>query len=213
MGGKHARKGQHLFLYCSVFIATTLIAAGCASVKQRYDLAFSGAQNELSAASRLMGAGAYDEALRISETVLRDHPDTLGDRALFQMGLIFADPQNPKQDIPHAMELFARLKGTYPKSELVGQAKLWMRALTVQTAEQDKIRQLTQEVGRSSQALKDQKLQIDRLTDQIGQANLKLEDLNTKFAEMQEKNRKLEEQITQMKDIELNIQQKKEKVQ
>jgi outer membrane protein assembly factor BamD (BamD/ComL family) len=213
MGGKHARKRQHLFLYCSVFIATALIAAGCASVKQQYDLTFSGAQNELSTASRLMGAGAYEQALTISETVLRDHPDTMGDRALFQMGLIFADPQNPKQDISHAMELFERLKGTYPKSELVAQAKLWMRVLTVQTAGQDKIRQLSQEVGRSAQALKDQKQQIDRLTDQIGQTNLKLEDLNARFVELQEKNRKLEEQITQMKDIELDIQQKKEKVQ
>jgi hypothetical protein len=176
-------------------------------------LAFSGAQNDLSTAARLMGAGGYEEALTISETVLREHRDTMGDRALFQMGLIFADPQNPKQDIPHAMELFERLGRTYPKSELVVQANLWMRVLTVQTAGQEKIRQLTQELGRSAQALRDQKQEIDRLTDQSGQADLKLEELNARFAELQEKNRKLEEQITQMKDIELDIQQKKEKVQ
>jgi hypothetical protein len=213
MGGKHAWKGQHLFLYCSVFIATILIAAGCASVKQRYDLAFSGAQNDLSTAARLMGAGAYGEALTISETVLREHQDTMGDRALFQMGLIFADPENPRQDVPHAMELFERIRRTYPKSELVVQAKLWMHVLTLQTAGQDKIRQLTQEVGRSAQAVKDQKQEIDRLTDQIAQASLELEELNAQFVAMQEKNRRLEEQIMQMKDIELDIQQKKEKVQ
>jgi hypothetical protein len=155
-------------------------------------LAFSGAQNDLSTAARLMGAGAYGEALTISETVLREHQDTMGDRALFQMGLIFADPENPRQDVPHAMELFERIRRTYPKSELVVQAKLWMHVLTLQTAGQDKIRQLTQEVGRSAQAVKDQKQEIDRLTDQIAQASLELEELNAQFVAMREKKEKVQ---------------------
>ena len=176
-------------------------------------MAFSGAQNDLSRAARLTDLGAYQEALTISETVLREHRNSVGDRALFQMGLIFADPENPKQDVRHATELFERLKRTYPKSELAVQAKLWMRVLTLQAAGQDKIGQLTQEVRSSTRAVEDQKREIDRLTDQITQAGQELEELNAQLLEMQEKNRRLEEQIMQMKDIELEIQQQKERIQ
>lgn len=213
MGRKRTRKRQYLFFYCAVLIITMLIAAGCKPVLDRYNSTFGDTRRDMDRAAWLMNEGGYDEALRISETVYHENPGRMGDHALFQMGLIFADPENPKQDVRHAKELFERLTMTYPKSDLVAQARLWTRVLTFQGAGQDQIEQLAQTIRRFAQTVEGQKQEIDRLTDQLAQGSLELEELKARLAEMEGKNQRLEEQIMQMKDIELEIQHKKEKMQ
>jgi tetratricopeptide (TPR) repeat protein len=80
-------------------------------------------------AQNLMAKGDYDGSLRESQKVLgllKDQPPA--DTAIFNMGLIYAHPKNPKKDNKRAIYFFNLIKG-YPDSPWAEQAKIWVGVL------------------------------------------------------------------------------------
>ncbi len=70
--------------------------------------------------------GDYEGSLKEYKEVLSlsaNRPPA--DRALFNLGLIYADPRNPKRNLGMALDAFQRLKKDYPQSSWAEQAKIW----------------------------------------------------------------------------------------
>jgi tetratricopeptide (TPR) repeat protein len=74
----------------------------------------------------------YENALKENKEALRlsgkNHP---GDEALFNMGLLYSHYGYPQKDYKKSLVLFERLVKEYPRSPLVGEAKIWISVLEV----------------------------------------------------------------------------------
>jgi TolA-binding protein len=88
------------------------------------------AQESLQVAQQLMARGDYEGALRESQKVLKQAGNQApGDEALFNMGLVYVNPKNPKKDNRRAIGFFNQVVKSYPDSPLTEQAKIWVGVL------------------------------------------------------------------------------------
>jgi tetratricopeptide (TPR) repeat protein len=88
------------------------------------------ANEYLISAQNLLAKGDYEGSLRESQRVLallKDEPPA--DTAIFNMGLVYAHPKNPKKDNKRAISFFSRVIKGYPDSPWVEQAKIWVGVL------------------------------------------------------------------------------------
>jgi TolA-binding protein len=77
-----------------------------------------------------MAKGDYEGALEENQKLLSRYVDkTPADKALFNMGLIYAHYGNPNRDYKKAFDLFWRLIKDFPKSSKVEEAKIWIGVL------------------------------------------------------------------------------------
>ena len=74
--------------------------------------------------------GNFEAALEENQKVLsasgKNNPK---DRALFQIGLIYASSRNPKRDLDKSLSFFLRLVKEYPQSPFTDEAKTWIDLL------------------------------------------------------------------------------------
>lgn len=88
------------------------------------------ANEYLNAAQTLLAKGDYEGSLRENQKVLSLLKDqSPADTAIFQMGLVYAHPKNPKKDNKRAIYFFNRVIKGYPDSAWVEQAKIWVGVL------------------------------------------------------------------------------------
>ena len=81
-------------------------------------------------AQNLLAKGDYEGSLRESQRVLVLLKDQApADTAVFNMGLIYAHPKNPKKDNKRAIYFFNRVIKGYPDSPWAEQAKIWVGVL------------------------------------------------------------------------------------
>ena len=81
-------------------------------------------------AQLLLAKGDYEGSLRESRTVLTlVKDDSPADAAVFNMGLVYASPKNPRKDNKQAIGYFSRVIKSYPDSPWVEQAKIWVGVL------------------------------------------------------------------------------------
>jgi tetratricopeptide (TPR) repeat protein len=88
------------------------------------------AHEYLMLAESLMAKGDYEGSLRESQralNLLKDQPPA--DTAVFNMGLLYAHPKNPKKDNKRAIYFFNRVIKDYPDSPWAEQAKIWVAVL------------------------------------------------------------------------------------
>jgi len=122
LGRKHCWKRQYIqFCIACLIIA---IFSGCASL--------SGIRNRMAAddhvkhGQRLFEQGDFGEAaeenLKALSLIDRRSP---ADRALFNLGLIYAHQDNPDRDHEKSVDFFKRLLEEYPDSSLYNNAKVW----------------------------------------------------------------------------------------
>jgi tetratricopeptide (TPR) repeat protein len=156
MGGKPSRSRQHVYI-CATLL--TVLLAGCALFKKEVPQAKAPepqvilepqvipeppvaveepkevlerreASEYLTLAQNLLAKGDYEGSLRESQKVLallKDQPPA--DTAIFNMGLIYAHPKNPKKDNKRAIYYFSRVIKGYPDSTWAEQAKIWVGVL------------------------------------------------------------------------------------
>jgi len=156
MGGKQSGSRQHVYIRITLL---TLLLGGCALFKKEVPQAKAPepevilepqvvpeppavveepkealerreASEYLILAQNLMARGDYEGSLRESQKVmdlLKDQPPA--DTAIFNMGLIYAHPKNPKKDNKRAIYFFNRVIKGYPDSPWAEQAKIWVGVL------------------------------------------------------------------------------------
>jgi tetratricopeptide (TPR) repeat protein len=156
MGGKSSRSRQHVYIRFTLLI---LLCGGCALSQKEVPKASTPvpevvlepqvlpeppsvieepiealerreANEYLILAQNLLAKGDYEGSLRESQRVLgllKDQPPA--DTAIFNMGLVYAHPKNPKKDNKRAISFFSRVIKGYPDSPWVEQAKIWVGVL------------------------------------------------------------------------------------
>lgn len=88
------------------------------------------ARDHFQRAKRYFDQGNYDGSLEESQKVLSASGKNVPrDRALFQIGLIYTQPENPKRDIEKAISFFQRLLKDYPQSPWKDEAKTLIMVL------------------------------------------------------------------------------------
>jgi hypothetical protein len=88
------------------------------------------ASEHLQIAQILLAKGDYEGSLRESREVLALVKDqSPADAAVFNMGLVYASPKNPKKDNKMAMGFFNRVIKSHPDSLWAEQAKIWVGVL------------------------------------------------------------------------------------
>ncbi len=83
-------------------------------------------KQDLAKARTFMFKGDYEASLKHNKEVLRQFPRTLGDQALFQMGLNYAHPENPNPDNQKSIECFQSIIEEFPKSSIRDEAGIWI---------------------------------------------------------------------------------------
>jgi len=86
-------------------------------------------RESVSKAQRLLSQGDYEGFLKENERILSPGNKGPKDDALFNLGLVFAHPGNPKKDYGKSIAFFNRLLKEYPQSPLADQAKIWLGVL------------------------------------------------------------------------------------
>ena len=124
MGRSCAGKRQYLLFRIAGCLMLTCLLACCLYPPERWKT-----EEHLATANYYLGRGNFSASLRESRRVLNLYPQLLGDRALFQIGLIYSHPENPEHDFTKAREAFAALVNRYPESPLKPQAEMWIMVL------------------------------------------------------------------------------------
>jgi outer membrane protein assembly factor BamD (BamD/ComL family) len=126
MGGKRASARQYIYVYVALLTCFTI--SNCALLKE------SSLQDEsrqhLVQGEKFIAQSDFDLALTENERVLllsADKPPS--DEALFNIGLIYAHPENSKRNSAESIAFFQRLIRDYPQSPWTGKAKTWVEVI------------------------------------------------------------------------------------
>ncbi|MGD9158031.1 MAG: tetratricopeptide repeat protein [Desulfobacteraceae bacterium] len=190
MGGKQWKNRKHLLFYGACFLIIILIAEGCIIPPRRVQVLPEGG-TPVEHASLMVSKGDYDGALKAYGRIARSYPgDSPGDRALFEMGLIWAYPGNPKKNHEEALKYFKRLLHDFPGSPLREEAGAWAEVLI--------------KISRHDGQTKD-------LEDKILSCIHKITALKEQISSYEEQIGSYQQQISALKEIDIGIEEKKRK--
>ena len=226
MGQEHSGKGKQFLLCITGCLSIGLGLCGCGHLLNQWQ-----GEQDLREAKLLMHTGQYSESERKTMRVLEAFPKTLGDEALFQMGLIYSLPKSPAVDYEKSKVFFERLVSQYPDSSRREEAEAWVFAINRILENEKESFELQKKVWILDQAsesrakmvrqlqeeLKDRKKEIAQNPEKrLRQLQEELEDRKKEIIEYLEmvnqlQNRviELELQLAKFKNIDLTIEQKK----
>jgi tetratricopeptide (TPR) repeat protein len=139
-------------------------------------------EEHLRLGQKLLARGDFEGSLKEHQNALSlSGKSSPGDEALFQIGLIYAHPENPKKDYEKSLDQFRRLVKDHPDSPRSDEARIW------------------REVLQENQKLK-------QANDRLGQANEKLSQTNEKLNQTIEN---LNQLIQKSKQVDIEIEEKK----
>ena len=183
MGEKQYKNRMHLLFYGTCFLIIISMTGGCIIPHKKVQVLPAGG-TPVEQAAMMVNKGEFTDALKAYGKIARSYPrDAPGDRALFEMGLIWVYPGNSKRSYYESLKCFKRLLRDYPRSSLREETGAWVEVLTRLTRYDDQI--------------KDQKDKINSYSDQI--------------STYKEQIKSYQEQISALKEIDIGIEEKKRK--
>ena len=197
MGREPSRKGKRLFLYAACGLILFLAIPGCLLLPVKWK-----EEHRLQTAKALMAGGNYEASLKENKEVLRLFPQTLGDRALFQMGLLYAHPENPNSDYKKSLESFQSLIREFPNSDKREEARLWVLVHQEIISKNTDITKLNGRIDFFEKELEKNKKKGSR----------RISTLQGRIAELQAQIKSLKGQMERLKKVDLGIEEKKRKV-
>ncbi|MBN2538872.1 MAG: tetratricopeptide repeat protein [Deltaproteobacteria bacterium] len=128
MGRKQNRRRKYLHLCVAIVIVITLCSCTTLSnFEKRTEIA-----DHMHMGDRILSQGDTDQSLKEYQKVISLSPhEPPADRALFNIGLIYAHPENSHKDYEKSITFFKRMIDEFPKSSLVVDATVWIDALQV----------------------------------------------------------------------------------
>lgn len=167
-----------------------------------------GKQN-IAEARTLMLKGDYEASLKYNKEVLRQFPRTLGDQALFQMGLNYAYPEKPDIDNQKAIEYFQNIIEKFPKSSIREEAGIWILLLQKSIENNNRyinLQNQNEDLKNQIEKLKNIDLQIEKLKKIDLQKTI---ENNNRLNNLNREKENLKDQIEKLKNIDLGIEDKK----
>ena len=110
MGKKQSRIGEHFYFFFTCIIITSILICGCGHLYEGYL-----AKSTFQEADDFFSQGSYKASLSKYQQIIEKYP-SVGDRVLFEMGIIYAHPRNEKKDYQKSMECFQKIIRDYPES-------------------------------------------------------------------------------------------------
>ena len=99
----------------------------------------------------LLSQGKYEDAFKAIHKVLNTSRSPLEEEALFQAGLIYAHPGNPKRDYTKSLSYFKKLVKDYPQGFWTELAKGWTGMLQENDRLNQTVEKLNQTIEKSKQ--------------------------------------------------------------
>jgi tetratricopeptide (TPR) repeat protein len=99
------------FKFCIYLILAPMILSGCSHFNDGRQV-----KTTFAEANDLFHQGSYTASLDKYSEIIEKYP-AKADRALFEMGIVHANPKNPQKDYQKSLECFQKLIKEYPGSE------------------------------------------------------------------------------------------------
>jgi len=99
------------FKFCIIFMMAPILLSGCSHFNDGRQ-----AKKTFAEANELYYQGSYAASLEKYSEIPEKYPKE-ADRALFEMGIIYAHPKNEQKDFQKSLECFQKLIQEYPESE------------------------------------------------------------------------------------------------
>ena len=156
----------------------------------------------------------YEASMAKNLTVLNNFPNSIADQALFQMGLLYAHPENPNQNYQKSLAAFNEILNEYSQSRLRHQTQLWVLIVEDVIDKKQKIGILNKKKGSLAKTVEQQQIEIALLQKRIlTRKNVDLIDSLEKTVDEQKKEiTQLLEQIEKLKRVDLKIEEEKQKI-
>jgi hypothetical protein len=156
----------------------------------------------------------YEASMAKNLTVLNNFPHSLSDQALFQMGLLYAHPENPNQNYQKSLGAFNKILNEYSQSRLRHQAQIWVLIIEDVIDKKQKIGILNKKKVSLAKTVEQQQIEIALLQKEIvtKKNDDLIDSLEKKVDEQKKEITRLLEQIEKLKRIDLGIEEKKQKI-
>ena len=115
----------------------------------------------------LMVSRQYEASMAKNLTVLNSFPPSLADQALFQIGLLYAHPENPNQNYEKSLGSFNKIINEFSESRLIPQAQLWVLFIRDVMDKEQKIGILNNKIVSLQRTVDQQKIKITMLQKKI----------------------------------------------
>ena len=189
MGRKPAGKRKHLY-----FCVAGLVVSACTTLREPEKPPEK--PPDLLVAERSLARGEYDNVINESQQVLaREGSGSQEESALFTLGLVYAQPANPRRDSATAIDFFTRLIDEHPESAWALQARAWIALLRENASLDQSNKKLQGTVSTLDQSYKS--IMDERQT------------LAETMKKMREENDNLQQVIKKMKQVDIEIEQRK----
>lgn len=175
-----------------------MLLAGCTGLINRNEIRDSMRHGQV-----LLAQGDYDGSAREYQRALRlAHDRSPADVALFNLGLIYIDPENPKKDEQKALHSFAQLVAAHPQSPWAAQAKIWMAVL-------DEMQRSRATIEKSRQATEKLQAEIDRLNRMIEVSKQEVEKSRQEVEKSKQVMEQSKQALEKSNQVDIEIEQKK----
>ena len=164
------------------------------------------AQEMLKEANSKMGRDEYEASVEETLRVLKEYPAVQGDRALFQLGLLYAHPGNPNMDYDKSIAYFDRVLREFPLSEKREDARIWI--LTIRSREEE-LERLRKNIQMLEKAVEAKEKKVQNLGEGVKERDKKLKEIENELGQTKNLVNELEAQISKFKNVDLTIEKKK----
>jgi hypothetical protein len=209
MGTKQTGRRKYLFLHLASLGLLPFVIFGCLHFSKKLQ-----GQQLLEEGLDQMISRQYEASMTKNLAVLNDFPHSLADQALFQIGLIYAHPENPNQNYEKSLGSFNKIISEFPESRLRHQSQLWVVFIRDAIEKERKIGILNSKNVLLEKTVEQQKNKITILQKKIetGQNVDVIVSLEKTVDEQKKEINQLLDQIEKLKRVDLGIEEKKQKI-
>ena len=209
MGTKQSRRRKYLFLHLACLGLLPFVIFGCLHFSKKLQ-----GQQLLEEGMDQMVSRQYEASMAKNLTVLNNFPHSLADQALFQIGLLYAHPENPNQNYEKSIGSFNEILNGFSESRLRHQAQLWVVFIRDVIDKERKIGIINNKNVSLERTVEQQKIEITILQKKVETTkNVDLIAALEKAVDKQKKEiNQLLEQIEKLKRVDLGIEEEKQKI-
>jgi len=161
-------------------------------------------------------AGDYRTALTKNMEVYQKHREWLGDKALFQIGLLYAFPENADADYEKAIISFETLAAEFPDSPLKTPAEICVSIIENARELKTRLHSLEETYDEKAHTLAKLEKEVDEKKKRIAQYHrtvnsrkAAMDNLKVQISELQSRLEQLEAQLSDLKKIDLIMEEKR----
>ena len=209
MGTKQIGKRKYLFFHFACLGVLPFVIFGCLHFSKKRQ-----GQQLLDESLVQMADRQYQASMTKSLAVLNSYPHSLADRAFYQIGLLYAHPENPNQNYEKSLVSFYKILDGFPESPLRGQARLWVLFIRDVVDKERNIGELNKKNISLQQTIEQQRSEFQNLKKKIEadkKSNL-IVSLEKKIEVQKKEINQLLDQIEKLKRVDLGIEEKKQKI-